>query len=155
MDACYCFRIANEQNTKQYITFNQDSSNNDCIWLYYTSRENTLILLGESNVSKLLATCAFIGSLTAVTIRRIGTRCQGAVDCKPTVSWFPILLRTSCFQEPTRGESMSRPEQNAAVNNGFILLLRTTIQKITLTFHRSFHECLISRNGSTPNSRPF
>ena len=43
-----------------------------------------------------------------------------------------------------RGESMSRPEQNAAVNNGIVLLLRTTIKKIALTFHRSFYECLIS-----------
>ena len=58
------------------------------------------------------------------------------------------------FKIPTRGESMSRPEQNAPVNNGIVLLLRTTIKKITLTFHRSFYECLISSNGGTPSSRP-
>ena len=59
----------------------------DVIFVYcYTSRENTLILLDESHVSKLLATSVSVGSLTAVTIRRIGTRCQGAVKCKPTVS---------------------------------------------------------------------
>ena len=44
---------------------------------YYTSRENTLILLDESHVSRLLATCVSVGSLTAVTIQRISTRCQG------------------------------------------------------------------------------
>ena len=36
--------------------------------IYYTSRENTLILLDESHVSRLLATCVSVGSLTAVTI---------------------------------------------------------------------------------------
>ena len=47
---------------------------------YYTSREDALILLDESHVSKLLATCVSVGSLTAVTIQRIRTRCQGAVS---------------------------------------------------------------------------
>ena len=60
----------------------------------------------------------------------------------------------NAFKIPTRGESMSRPEQNVAVNNGIVLLLRTTIKKKTLTFHRSFYECLSSHNGSTPSSRP-
>ena len=32
-------------------------------------------------------------------------------------------------------------EQNAAVNNGIILLLITKIKAITPTFHRSFYEC--------------
>ena len=44
---------------------------------YYTSREDTLILLDESHVSKLLATCVSVCSLTPVTIQRISTRCQG------------------------------------------------------------------------------
>ena len=66
----------------------------------YTSREDTLILSDESHVSKMLATYVSVGSLTAVTIRRNDTRCQGTVNCKPTVSWFPPLLRTSCFQDP-------------------------------------------------------
>ena len=52
---------------------------------YYTSREDTLILLDESHVSKLLATCASAGSLTAVTIRRISTRCQGDDVLAPVV----------------------------------------------------------------------
>ena len=56
------------------------------ILFYYTSHENSLILLDESHVSKLLATFVSVGSLTAVTIRRIGTHFQGAVNCKPTVS---------------------------------------------------------------------
>ena len=45
--------------------------------VYYTSRGDTPILLDESHVSKLLATCVSVGSLTAVTIQRIITRCQG------------------------------------------------------------------------------
>ena len=52
---------------------------------YYTSREDTLIPLDESHVSKLLATCASAGSLTAVTIRRISTRCQGDDVLAPVV----------------------------------------------------------------------
>ena len=32
---------------------------------YYTSRENTLIPLDESHVSRLLATCVSVGSVTA------------------------------------------------------------------------------------------
>ena len=35
------------------------------IFLYYTSRENTLIPLDESHVSRLLATCVSVGSVTA------------------------------------------------------------------------------------------
>ena len=53
---------------------------------YYTSREDTRILLDESHVIKLLATRVSVGSLTAVTIHRNGTHCQGAMNCKPTVS---------------------------------------------------------------------
>ena len=53
---------------------------------YYTSREDTLILLDGSHVSKMLASCFSVGSLTAVTRRRNDTRCQGTVNCKPTVS---------------------------------------------------------------------
>ena len=56
------------------------------IYIYYTSREDTLILLDESHVSKMLATCVSVGSLTAVTIRRNDTRFQGTLNCKPTVS---------------------------------------------------------------------
>ena len=52
---------------------------------YYTSREDTRIPLDESYLSKLLATCVFVGSLTAVTIRRIGTRCQGDDVLAPVV----------------------------------------------------------------------
>ena len=52
---------------------------------YYTSRENTLIPFDESHVSKLLATCVSVGSLTAVTIRRISTRCQGNDVLAPVV----------------------------------------------------------------------
>ena len=33
--------------------------------VYYTSRENTLIPLDESHVSRLLATCVSVGSVTA------------------------------------------------------------------------------------------
>ena len=33
---------------------------------------------------------------------------------------------------PTRGESMSRPEETVAVNNGIILLLRTTCECLNL-----------------------
>ena len=33
--------------------------------IYYTSRENTLIPLDESHVSRLLATCVSVGSVTA------------------------------------------------------------------------------------------
>ena len=54
--------------------------------VYYTSREDTFMLLDESHVSKLLATFVSVRSLTAVTIRRTSTRCQGAVNCKPTDS---------------------------------------------------------------------
>ena len=56
------------------------------IGCYYTSREDTFILFDESHVSKMLATCVSVGSLTAVTIRLNDTRCQGTVNCKPTVS---------------------------------------------------------------------
>ena len=35
------------------------------IYIYYTSRENTLIPLDESHVSRLLATCVSVGSVTA------------------------------------------------------------------------------------------
>ena len=56
------------------------------IVMYYTSRENTLIPLDESHVSKLLATCFSIGSLTAVTIQRISTRCQGDDVLAPAVN---------------------------------------------------------------------
>ena len=35
------------------------------ICFYYTSRENTLIPLDESHVSRLLATCVSVGSVTA------------------------------------------------------------------------------------------
>ena len=52
---------------------------------YYTSREDTLILLDESYVSRLLATCVSVGSLTAVTIKRISTRCQGDDALAPVV----------------------------------------------------------------------
>ena len=53
---------------------------------YYTSRENTLIPLDESHVSKLLATCVSKGSLKAVTIRRISTRYQGDDVLAPVVN---------------------------------------------------------------------
>ena len=53
---------------------------------YYTSREDTLILLDESHVSKMQATCVSVASLTAVTIRRNDILCQGTVNCKPTIS---------------------------------------------------------------------
>ena len=36
-----------------------------CIHIYYTSRENTLIPLDESHVSRLLATYVSVGSVTA------------------------------------------------------------------------------------------
>ena len=55
------------------------------IYIYYTSRENTLIPLDESHVSKLLATCVSVGSLTVLTIRRISTRCQGDDVLAPVV----------------------------------------------------------------------
>ena len=44
-----------------------------------------LILLDESHVSRLLATCVSVGSLTAVTIQRISTRCQGDDALAPVV----------------------------------------------------------------------
>ena len=50
------------------------------------SRMMPIMLLDESHVSKLLATFVSVCSLTAPTIRRTSTRCQGAVNCKPTVS---------------------------------------------------------------------
>ena len=53
--------------------------------LYYTLREDTLILLDESHVSRLLVTCVSVGSLTAVTIQRISTRCQGDDALAPVV----------------------------------------------------------------------
>ena len=71
-----------------------------CILYHYISCEDTHILLDESHVSKMLATCVSVGFLTAVTIRRNDTHCQGTVNCKPAVSWFPLLLRTSCLQDP-------------------------------------------------------
>ena len=55
------------------------------IMYYYTSREDTLILLDESHVSKLLATCVSVGSLTAVTIQCISTCCQGDDVLAPVV----------------------------------------------------------------------
>ena len=55
----------------------------------------------------------------------------------------------TCWVSPGERTCMSRPERNAAINNGIVLLLRTITKKITLTFHRSFYECLISSNGST------
>ena len=67
---------------------------------YYTSREDTLILLDESHVSKMLATCVSVGSLTAVNIWRNDTRCQGTVNCKPTVSWFPIVEDVMLSRSP-------------------------------------------------------
>ena len=45
------------------------------IYIHFTSHEDTLILLDENHVSKLLATCVSVGSLTAVTIERISTQC--------------------------------------------------------------------------------
>ena len=62
------------------------SSSSSITAYYYTSRENNLIPLDESHVSKLLATCFSIGSLTAVTIRRISTRCQGDDVLAPAVN---------------------------------------------------------------------
>ena len=56
-----------------------------CMYVYYTSREDTLIPLDENHVSKLLATCASAGSLTAVTIRRISNRCKGDDVLAPVV----------------------------------------------------------------------
>ena len=75
---------------------------------YYTSRENTLILLDESHVSRLLATCVSVGSLTAVTIQRISTRCQ-ADDALAPVAKVPFHDSLYCwgrdaFKIPTRGE---------------------------------------------------
>ena len=93
---------------------------------YYTSREDTLILLDETHVSRLLATFVFVNSLTAVNIQHISNRCQG-----DDVFAYIILLRTSRFQDPHAWGNVSRPEQNAAVNNGITLLLKTTIKKIT------------------------
>ena len=106
------------------------------IWFYYTSRENTLILLDESHVSKLLATCVSIGSLTAVTIRRISARCQGDDVLAPVVK-VPFHDSLYCwgrhaFKIPARGESISRPQQNTAVNNGIILLLGTTCASVSI-----------------------
>ena len=43
---------------------------------YYTSREDTLILLDERHVSRLLATRVSVGCLTAVTIQHLSTCCQ-------------------------------------------------------------------------------
>ena len=79
---------------------------------YYTSGEDTLIPLDESHVSKLLATCASVGSLRAVTIRRISTHCQGDDVLAPVVK-VPFHDSLYCwgrhaFKIPTRGESMSR-----------------------------------------------
>ena len=34
-------------------------------------------------------------------------------------------------RSPTRGENVTRPEQNAAFNTGIMLVLRTTIKKMT------------------------
>ena len=61
-----CYSLSNlywykKTTTKEYPTFHINT-------LYYTSREDTLILLDESHVSKMLATCFSVGSLTAVTI---------------------------------------------------------------------------------------
>ena len=64
-----------------------------CMWYYYTSREDTLILLDKSHMSKVLATCVSEGSLTAVTIRRNDTRCQGNVNDKAS-SGDTIMLAT-------------------------------------------------------------
>ena len=98
---------------------------------YYTSRENTLILLDESHVSKLFATCVSVGSLTAATIQRISTRCSRADVLAPVVK-EPFIDFLYCrgrhaFKIPKGGETMSR-QFNAAVNNGIILLFRTTIK---------------------------
>ena len=38
---------------------------------YYTSLENTLILLDESHVSRLLATCVSVGSVTGVATQGV------------------------------------------------------------------------------------
>ena len=46
-----------------------------------------------------LRLCRFLDSGHHYCIRHISTHCQGAMNCKPTVLWFPILLRMSCFQE--------------------------------------------------------
>ena len=78
-------------------------------------------------MSKLLTTCVSVGSLTAVTIQRISTHClEGADVLAPVVKKTYHDSLYCCgryvFQIPTRGESMSRPEQNAAVNNGIIFL---------------------------------
>ena len=57
--------MINQENIEE-----QNGSQNECtIDIYYTSREDTLILLDESHVSKMLATCFSVGSSTAVTIR--------------------------------------------------------------------------------------
>ena len=50
-------------------TFRCVASGRKASWVinsyYYTSRENTLIPLDESHVSRLLATCVSVGSVTA------------------------------------------------------------------------------------------
>ena len=58
--ACSPWMTCNQQY--KHITLNPFIN-----FFYYTSREDTLILLDESHVSKMLATCFFVGSLTAVT----------------------------------------------------------------------------------------
>ena len=140
---CYFPHAPSHASPRGYISF------------YNTSREDTLILLDESHVSKMLATYVSVGSLTAVTID-----VMTPVVKEPWIVNLPFHDSLYCcgrhaFKIPARGESMSRPEQNAAVNNGIVLLLRTTIKKITLTFHRSFRECLISSNGSTQTAGRF
>ena len=66
-------------------------------------------------MSKLLATCVSIGSLTAVTIRRISTRCQGDDVLAPIVK-VPFHDSLYCwgrhaFKIPARGKSISRLQQ--------------------------------------------
>ena len=56
----HCFILVMRDRDKPFFMI-EDTD----IVVYYTSRENTLIPLDESHVSRLLATCVSVGSLTA------------------------------------------------------------------------------------------
>ena len=67
---------------------------------------------------------------------RSSARCQGDDVLAPVVK-VPFHDSLYCwgrhaFKIPARGESISRPQQNAAVNNGFILLLGTTCASVSI-----------------------
>ena len=67
---------------------------------------------------------------------RSSARCQGDDVLAPAVN-VPFHDSLYCwgrnaFKIPARGESISRPQQNAAVNNGIILLLGTTCASVSI-----------------------